>query len=53
MRRLSPTAVRRRFLLLRGLRWLATGLVIPVLVLVMLDRGFSLGEIGLITAAQD
>jgi predicted MFS family arabinose efflux permease len=49
---LTSPLIRRRFLLLRGLRWLSTGLLIPVTVLLMVDRGFSLGEIGLITAAQ-
>lgn len=49
---MSAGAVRRRFLLLRALRWLPTGLLIPVLVLLLLDRGFSLGQIGLITGAQ-
>lgn len=49
---LTEDLVRRRFLLLRGLRWLSTGLLIPVTVLLLLDRGFSLGQIGLITAAQ-
>jgi MFS family permease len=53
----APTALdapgaRRRFLLLRGLRWLPTGLLIPVLVLLLLERGLTLGQIGLVTAAQ-
>ena len=45
-------SVQHRFLVLRGLRWLPTGLMIPVTVLLMTERGFSLGEIGLISAAQ-
>jgi predicted MFS family arabinose efflux permease len=49
---LDATRARRRFLLLRGLRWLPTGLVMPVMVLLLFDRGFSLAQIGLITAAQ-
>jgi DHA1 family tetracycline resistance protein-like MFS transporter len=49
---LSSRSARRRFLLLRGLRWLPTGLLMPVMVLLLLDRGFSLGQIGLIIAAQ-
>lgn len=49
---LPPAVLRRRFLLLRGLRWLPTGLAIPVLVLLLLDRGLSLGQIGFVTAAQ-
>lgn len=44
--------IRRRFLVLRGLRWLPTGLLIPVLVLLMLGRGFSLTTIGVAAAAQ-
>lgn len=49
---LGARSARRRFLVLRGLRWLPTGLLIPVMVLLLLDRGFSLGQIGLIAAAQ-
>jgi MFS family permease len=49
---LDARGVRRRFLLLRGLRWLPTGLLIPVLVLLLLERGLTLGQIGLVTAAQ-
>lgn len=44
--------VRRRFLVLRGLRWLPSGLLIPVLILVMTERGFSLTTIGVAAAAQ-
>lgn len=44
--------VRRRYLILRATRWLPTGLIIPVFVLVMLDRGLSLGQIGLVVAGQ-
>lgn len=49
---LDARGARRRFLLLRGLRWLPTGLLIPVLVLLLLQRGLTLGQIGLVTAAQ-
>ncbi|HSK98094.1 MAG TPA: MFS transporter, partial [Euzebyales bacterium] len=45
-------SIERRFLVLRALRWLPSGLLIPVMVLLMLDRGFSLAQIGLIGAAQ-
>lgn len=45
-------SVRHRFLLLLGLRWLATGLVIPVSILLPLERGLSLTEIGAVIAAQ-
>jgi len=44
--------VRRRFLVLRGLRWLPTGLLVPVLVLVLLDRGLSLTQLGVVFAGQ-
>ena len=44
--------VRRRFLVLRGLRWLPTGLLVPVLVLVLLDRGLSLAQLGVVFAGQ-
>lgn len=44
--------IRRRFLILRATRWLPTGLLIPVFVLIMLDRGLTLGQIGLVTAGQ-
>lgn len=46
------TALRRRFLLLLALRWLPTGMLIPVMVLLLLDRHLSIAEIGLASAAQ-
>lgn len=49
---LDARGARRRFLLLRGVRWPPAGLLIPVLVLLLLDRGLSLGQIGLVAAAQ-
>lgn len=49
---LDARGARRRFLLLRGLRWLPTGLLVPVLVLLLLERGLTLAQIGLVTAAQ-
>lgn len=52
MSALDAARVRRRFLLLRGLRWLPSGLFIPVIILLMTDRGFSLTTIGVATAAQ-
>lgn len=48
----SAGQARRRFMVLLGLRWGGTGFLLPVMVLVMIERGFSLGDIGLITAAQ-
>ena len=52
MSTLSAGQVRRRFLILHGLRWLPTGLLIPVTVLLMLERGLTLPQIGLAVAAQ-
>jgi MFS family permease len=44
--------VRHRFLVLRGLRWLPTGLLVPVLVLLLLERGLSLAQLGIVFAGQ-
>lgn len=44
--------LRARYLFLVALRWLPTGLLITVFVLLMQHRGLSLAEIGLATAAQ-
>ncbi|WP_051798330.1 MFS transporter [Catenuloplanes japonicus] len=44
--------VRTRYLILHGLRWMPVGLMIPVLVLLAQERGMTLAQIGLITAAQ-
>ncbi|GIF96411.1 MFS transporter [Catellatospora citrea] len=52
MSALTVTQVRRRFLLLHGLRWLPAGLIIPVLILVMQERGLTLPQIGLVATAQ-
>lgn len=52
MTTLTAADLRRRFLLLRATRWLPTGLLIPVIILVMLDRGLTLGQVGLVTAGQ-
>jgi predicted MFS family arabinose efflux permease len=45
-------SLRRRFHLLLALRFVPTGLFVTVFVLLMLDRGLSLAQIGLGTAAQ-
>jgi MFS family permease len=45
-------SVRRRFLILHGLRWMPAGLLIPVFVLLVLDRGLTLGQLGIAFAAQ-
>lgn len=44
--------LRRRFLLLLALRWLATGLLIPVALLLPLQRGLTIAEVGAALAAQ-
>jgi hypothetical protein len=49
---LTVEQVRRRYLALVALRWLPTGLLIPVFMLLPLARGLSLSEIGLAAAAQ-
>lgn len=49
----GPGAVPRgRFLALVALRWLPTGLLVPVTTLLMLERGLTLAEVGLAVAAQ-
>ena len=52
MTALDTRSARRRYLVLIGLRWLPTGLLIPVTVLLALSRGLSLTEIGLIFSIQ-
>ncbi|MFC3501881.1 MFS transporter [Micromonospora krabiensis] len=52
MSALSVAQVRHRFLVLHGLRWLPTGLMIPVMILLMQERGLSLSQIGLVSVAQ-
>ena len=52
MTTLDARTARRRYLALTALRWLPTGLVIPVSVLLMLSRGLSLTEVGLAFSAQ-
>ncbi|MEG3636470.1 MFS transporter [Micromonospora palythoicola] len=49
---LSVRQIRRRFLILHGLRWLPTGLLMPVVILLMQERGLTLTQIGLAAAAQ-
>ena len=52
MTALSAADIRRRYLLLVGLRWLPVGLLMPIFVLLPLSRGLSLTEIGLVFALQ-
>jgi MFS family permease len=49
---LSVRQVRFRYLTLYGLRWLPSGLLIPVMILLMQERGLSLSQIGLVATAQ-
>jgi predicted MFS family arabinose efflux permease len=49
---LRAEQVRRRYLALVAMRWLPTGLIIPVSMLLPLERGLSISEIGLAAAAQ-
>ncbi len=52
MKLLPVDVVRRRYLLLLALRWLAVGLVIPVQALLPLERGLSLAQLGVVMAIQ-
>lgn len=52
MTELDSRSFLRRYLVLRATRWLPTGLMIPVFVLFLVDRGLSLTEIGVVIAAQ-
>lgn len=49
---LTAATAKRRFLVLTALRWLPSGLVIPVVVLLPLDRGLSVAQFGLAAATQ-
>jgi predicted MFS family arabinose efflux permease len=49
---LTVGQIRNRFLLLHGLRWLPMGLLIPVLILLMQERGLTLSQIGLVVSVQ-
>lgn len=49
---LAVVGVRRRFLTLTALRWAPVGLGIPVMVLLALDRGLTLSQVGLAVSAQ-
>lgn len=44
-------SLQRRYMTLLVLRWLPVGLVVPVLVLIFLDRDLSLSEVGPVLAA--
>lgn len=52
MSALTVRQVRWRYLVLHSLRWFPVGLLIPVTVLLMRERGLSLAQIGLVVAVQ-
>ncbi len=47
---MTVDSIRRRFLWLLWLRWLPVGLVAPLLVLVLIDRGLTLAQVGVVMA---
>ena len=49
---MTPTGAARRFVLLAGLRWLPTGLVVPVMVLLAASRGLTPSQIALVFTLQ-
>jgi predicted MFS family arabinose efflux permease len=51
-RPMTAVAAQRRLLVLSATRWLPVGLIIGLTTLLMVERGMSLGEIGLILATQ-
>jgi DHA1 family tetracycline resistance protein-like MFS transporter len=44
--------VRTRFWLIAGIRWLSTGLIVPVAALLPLQRGLTIAEYGAVAAVQ-
>ena len=52
MTALDVRSARRRYLFLLALRWLPTGLLVPIFMLLPLSRGLSLTEIGIVFAVQ-
>ncbi|MGW4463619.1 MFS transporter [Micromonospora sp. NPDC004704] len=52
MTALTMRQARGRYLVLLGLRWFPVGLLIPIGTLLMLERGLTLPQVGLVTAAQ-
>ncbi|EWM64464.1 major facilitator superfamily transporter [Micromonospora sp. M42] len=49
---MSVRQIRIRYLTLYGLRWLPSGLLMPVMILLMQERGLTLSQIGLVATAQ-
>lgn len=52
MTHLDIRQARARYLVLLGLRWLPTGMLIPILALLPLDRGLTLSQLGLAVSIQ-
>lgn len=52
MTQLGPRQARTRYLILLALRWLPSGMLLPVLTLLPLERGLTLSELGLAAAVQ-
>lgn len=48
----ATSGIRKRYLALQAIRWLPNGLLIPVMMLVLTERGFTLSQLGFIFAAQ-
>lgn len=49
---LTAAGIQRRFLFLLGLRWFPVGLMIPVHVLLPLERGLTIAQLGAVAALQ-
>ena len=52
MSHLDLRHARRRYLILLGLRWFPTGMLIPIMALLPLERGLTLPQLGLAAAIQ-
>jgi len=49
---LDVADLRHRYVALNALRWLPNGLLVPVFALLWVDRGFTLGQIGIVFSVQ-
>ena len=49
---LTVVEARQRLLILYALRWFPVGFLIPVVVLLMIERGLTLGQVGLVASVQ-
>ena len=47
---MTATELRRRYLIVQGLRWLSPGFLTPVLTLMLMDGGLSLAQVGVVVA---